>query len=44
VDLSFRFYGQLNDFLLDAHRGHVYHLRSIASVKDATEALGVPHP
>jgi uncharacterized protein len=46
VELSFRFYGELNDFLSAARRGQrfVYHLRSIASVKDAIEALGVPHP
>jgi uncharacterized protein len=46
VELSFRFYGELNDFLSAARRGQrfVYHLRSIASVKDTIEALGVPHP
>ena len=46
IDVSFRFYGQLNDFLpvsLSARR----FLRAIAaraSVKDAIEAIGVPHP
>lgn len=46
MDLSFRFYGQLNDFLAPARRGlrFPHHLRNIASVKDAVEALGVPHP
>ena len=46
VELSFRFYGQLNDFLPPARRGQrfVHHLRNVASVKDAIEALGVPHP
>jgi uncharacterized protein len=46
VQVSFRFYGQLNDFLSAARRGRrfVHRLRNVASVKDAIEALGVPHP
>jgi hypothetical protein len=46
TDVSFRFYAQLNDFLPARRRGrrfsHVLH--GLASVKDAMEALGVPHP
>jgi uncharacterized protein with PIN domain len=43
---SFRFYGQLNDFLPYAHRGRPFActLRMAASVKDVIEGLGVPHP
>lgn len=46
MELSFRFYGQLNDFLPPARRGlrFVHHLRNVTSVKDAIESLGVPHP
>jgi uncharacterized protein len=46
VQVSFRFYGQLNDFLPVARRGRrfVHSLRNVSSVKDAIEALGVPHP
>lgn len=42
----FRFYGNLNDFL-PPHRRQVEFARSIkdqGSIKDAIEALGVPHP
>jgi len=42
----FRFYGNLNDFL-PAHRRQVEFSRDIkeqGSIKDAIEALGVPHP
>ena len=44
--VSFRFYGPLNDFLPAVRRfGRVMrHLRAPASVKDAIEAIGVPHP
>jgi uncharacterized protein with PIN domain len=46
MNVSFRFYARLNDFLPFARRGrrfgHV--LRNVSSVKDAIEALGVPHP
>ena len=41
-----RFYAQLNDFLAPVRRGRrfVHVLRNVTSVKDAIEALGVPHP
>jgi uncharacterized protein with PIN domain/sulfur carrier protein ThiS len=44
--LSIRFYGQLNDFLPRGLRGRrfTHPLRAPTSVKDAIEALGVPHP
>jgi uncharacterized protein len=46
IEVSFRFYAQLNDFLPVSRRGwrftHTVAARS--SVKDAFEALGVPHP
>jgi len=44
--VRFRFYGQLNDFLPRQWRhGRFAHaLRGPASVKDAIESLGVPHP
>jgi uncharacterized protein with PIN domain len=46
MDVSFRFYAQLNDFLPLAFRGRrfTHVLRNVSSVKDAIEALGVPHP
>ena len=46
AELSFRFYGQLNDFLPPHQRGRrfTYALRAPSSVKDVVEALGVPHP
>jgi uncharacterized protein len=46
VDLSFRFYAQLNDFLPKSRRGRrfAHSLPAPASVKDTIEALGVPHP
>src|SRR5262245_30662108 len=46
MKVSFRFYAQLNDFLAPARRGtrFVHVLRNVTSVKDAIEALGVPHP
>ena len=42
----FRFYGELNDFLPPDRRQvqFVHTLRESAAVKDAIEALGVPHP
>ena len=42
----FRFYGPLNDFLpwQFRHNRFMHPLRGPASVKDAIEALGVPHP
>jgi uncharacterized protein len=45
-EVSFRFYGQLNDFLSAGRRGHrfIHVLRATTSVKDAIEGLGVPHP
>lgn len=45
-EVSFRFYGQLND-LLPRHRRQVTYqhlVKSGQSVKDAIEAQGVPHP
>ena len=43
---TFRFYGPLNDFLPSERRGRrfTHVLRGPASVKDAIEALGIPHP
>ena len=42
--VSFRLYAQLNDFLPAEHRGRqLSQLVSRRSVKDAIEALGVPH-
>jgi uncharacterized protein with PIN domain len=45
-DVSFRFYGQLNDFLPASRRRRRFtHVAAAsASVKDVIEALGVPHP
>ena len=42
----FRFHGTLNDFLIYARRDtwFNYHFRGNPAVKDAIEALGVPHP
>ena len=41
---TFRFYAELNDFLSFQHdRDIVYPVARRASVKDAIEALGVPH-
>ncbi len=44
--VEFHFYGELNDFLPPAKRNvtFTHHLKERASVKDAIEALGVPHP
>jgi uncharacterized protein with PIN domain len=46
IEVSFRFYGRLNDFLPVRWRGSriIHQLRTAASVKDTIEALGVPHP
>ena len=46
MEVSFRFYAQLNDFLPPRWRyGRFRHaLRAPAPVKDVIEALGVPHP
>jgi uncharacterized protein len=46
IEVSFRFYAQLNDFLPVPHRGRrfTHALAARSSVKDAFEALGVPHP
>jgi uncharacterized protein with PIN domain len=46
AEVSFRFYAQLNDFLPAHRRGRrfTHVLQGLASVKDAIEALGVPHP
>jgi uncharacterized protein with PIN domain len=46
IDVSFRFYAQLNDFLRVPYRGRrfTHALAARSSVKDAFEALGVPHP
>ncbi len=42
----FRFYGNLNDFLIPARKQltFAHHVKNRASIKDAIEALGVPHP
>jgi uncharacterized protein len=46
MEVSFRFYGRLNDFLPARRRAvrFAHHLAAPASVKDTIEALGVPHP
>jgi uncharacterized protein with PIN domain len=46
LDLTFRFYAQLNDFLPAGlrRRRFAHVLNGPASVKDAIESLGVPHP
>jgi hypothetical protein len=46
VEVSFRFYGRLNDFLPARRRAvrFAYRLAAPASVKDTIEALGIPHP
>jgi uncharacterized protein len=46
VEVSFRFYGRLNDFLPTWRRAvrFAHRLAGPASVKDTIEALGVPHP
>lgn len=43
---SFRFYSSLNDFLLPHYRQveFVRHIKDQGSIKDAIEAIGVPHP
>ncbi len=43
---EFRFYQELNDFLPLARRGHSFSFAfyGTPSVKDAVEAIGVPHP
>jgi uncharacterized protein with PIN domain len=43
---SFRFYGPLNDFLHpdDAHERFPYSFWGHPAIKDAIEAIGVPHP
>ena len=45
-EVTFRFYGNLNDFLPAVHRGAalVHTFAPRVSVKDAIESLGVPHP
>jgi len=44
-EATFRFYAELNDFLPPARRGREFTYRFLGSpaVKDAVEALGVPH-
>lgn len=43
---TFRFYGDLNDFLPESYRqaAFSYEIQDHSSIKDAVEALGVPHP
>lgn len=43
---TFRFYAELNDFLPTAKRQRAlcYRFRGTPAIKDAMEALGVPHP
>ncbi len=45
-EVTFRFHGSLNDFLAPARRDVPFrrHVPSHSSLKDAIEALGVPHP
>ena len=42
----FRFYGSLNDFLIPTRRQTAFsrNVKDRGSIKDAIEALGVPHP
>ena len=42
----FRFYGSLNDFLPKKlrQRSILYHFKSNPNMKDAIEAIGIPHP
>lgn len=44
-ECEFRFYEELNDFLATARRRHAfrYRFRGTPAVKDAIEAIGVPH-
>jgi hypothetical protein len=44
-EATFRFYGNLNDFLLRSRRGVwiPYRFNDFPSVKDAIEAIGIPH-
>lgn len=46
IEVSLRFYAELNDFLPHAKRQStfVHRLKERAAVKDVIEALGVPHP
>ena len=46
IEVTFRCYAQLNDFLPARHRQRrfTHVITAPASVKDAIEALGVPHP
>ncbi|HEY9736267.1 MAG TPA: Mut7-C RNAse domain-containing protein [Trichocoleus sp.] len=46
LQLLFRFYGELNDFLAPVRKQveFVHSLKEQASIKDVIEALGVPHP
>ena len=46
IEVTFRFYAQLNDFLPRAWRQRRFSrvIHAPASVKDAIEAIGVPHP
>lgn len=45
MQVTFRFYGPLNDFLTADRRGTRFgHAQAPGSVKDAIEAIGVPHP
>ncbi|AKD05880.1 Mut7-C RNAse domain-containing protein [Pontibacter korlensis] len=43
---TFRFYGALNDFLHKRQKGHAinYSFKGSPAIKDAIEAIGVPHP
>jgi len=45
AECEFRFYEELNDFLVTARRGRAfpYRFRGTPAVKDAIEAIGVPH-
>jgi uncharacterized protein with PIN domain len=46
ISVSFRFYGELNDFVRPGRRARrfTHCLHGPASIKDTIEGLGVPHP
>jgi uncharacterized protein with PIN domain len=46
IEVSFRFYAQLNDFLPIGLQGQRFQhpINVTSSIKDAVEAIGVPHP
>ncbi|RMG74096.1 MAG: twitching motility protein PilT [Chloroflexi bacterium] len=46
AQITLKFYGEINFFLPQSHRGHTYQplLNYKTSIKDFIEALGIPHP